>query len=78
VNQNSLYQQLRSHLAYLRLGAAAEAECEAGVSPRVAPFADLRDVGALLQRAGLALPAGGPRAARSAAPPAAAAGATDM
>ena len=32
--------------------AAAEAECEAGVSPRVAPFADLRDVGALLQRAG--------------------------
>ena len=27
-----------------------------GVSPRVAPFADLRDVGALLQRAGLALP----------------------
>ena len=36
--------------------AAAEAECEGGVSPRVAPFADLRDVGALLQRAGLALP----------------------
>ncbi|MFH0300462.1 methyltransferase domain-containing protein [Bradyrhizobium sp. 31Argb] len=36
--------------------AAAEAECESGVSPRVAPFADLRDVGALLQRAGLALP----------------------
>jgi SAM-dependent methyltransferase len=36
--------------------AAAEAECEAGVSPRVAPFADLRDVGALLQRAGFALP----------------------
>src|SRR5450631_1965351 len=32
--------------------AAAEAECEGGVSPRVAPFADLRDVGALLQRAG--------------------------
>src|SRR5882757_9856916 len=31
--------------------AAAEAECEGGVSPRVAPFADLRDVGALLQRA---------------------------
>jgi hypothetical protein len=26
------------------------------VSPRVAPFADLRDVGALLQRAGFALP----------------------
>jgi SAM-dependent methyltransferase len=36
--------------------AAAEAECESGVSPRVAPFADLRDVGNLLQRAGLALP----------------------
>ena len=36
--------------------AAAEAELESGVSPRIAPFADLRDVGALLQRAGLALP----------------------
>ena len=36
--------------------AAAEAECEGGVSPRVAPFADLRDVGALLQRTGFALP----------------------
>ena len=36
--------------------AAAEAELEGGVSPRVAPFADLRDVGALLQRAGFALP----------------------
>jgi SAM-dependent methyltransferase len=36
--------------------AAAEAECEGGVSPRVAPFADLRDLGHLLQRAGLALP----------------------
>jgi SAM-dependent methyltransferase len=36
--------------------AAAEAECEGGVSPRVAPFADLRDVGVLLQRAGFALP----------------------
>jgi SAM-dependent methyltransferase len=36
--------------------AAAETECEGGVSPRVAPFADLRDVGALLQRAGFALP----------------------
>jgi SAM-dependent methyltransferase len=35
--------------------AAAEAELEGGVSPRVAPFADLRDIGALLQRAGLAL-----------------------
>ncbi|UWU96190.1 class I SAM-dependent methyltransferase [Bradyrhizobium sp. CB1015] len=36
--------------------AAAEAECEGGVSPRVAPFSDLRDIGALLQRAGFALP----------------------
>jgi len=36
--------------------AAAEAELEGGVSPRVAPFADLRDIGALLQRVGLALP----------------------
>jgi SAM-dependent methyltransferase len=36
--------------------AAAEAEVEGGVSPRVAPFADLRDMGALLQRAGFALP----------------------
>jgi SAM-dependent methyltransferase len=36
--------------------AAAEAECEGGVSPRVAPFTDLRDVGSLLQRVGLALP----------------------
>jgi SAM-dependent methyltransferase len=36
--------------------AAAEAECEGGMSPRVAPFADLRDIGALLQRAGFALP----------------------
>ena len=36
--------------------AAAEAELEGGVSPRVAPFADLRDIGALLQRADLALP----------------------
>jgi SAM-dependent methyltransferase len=36
--------------------AAAETECEGGVSPRVAPFADLRDIGGLLQRAGFALP----------------------
>jgi SAM-dependent methyltransferase len=36
--------------------AAAEAELEGGVSPRVAPFTDLRDAGSLLQRAGLALP----------------------
>ena len=36
--------------------AAAETEMEGGLSPRVAPFADLRDLGALLQRAGFALP----------------------
>ena len=36
--------------------ATAEAEQEGGVSPRVAPFAELRDAGALLQRAGFALP----------------------
>jgi len=36
--------------------AAAEAEIENGISPRVAPFADLRELGALLQRAGFALP----------------------
>jgi SAM-dependent methyltransferase len=36
--------------------AAAESEIEGGVSPRVAPFADLRQLGALLQRAGFALP----------------------
>jgi len=36
--------------------AAAESEIEDGISPRVAPFADLRDLGALLQRAGFALP----------------------
>jgi len=36
--------------------AEAEADVEGGVSPRVAPFADLRDLGALLQRAGFALP----------------------
>lgn len=34
----------------------AEAEIEGGASPRVAPFAELRDAGALLQRAGFALP----------------------
>jgi SAM-dependent methyltransferase len=35
---------------------AAEAELEGGASPRVAPFADVRDLGGLLQRAGFALP----------------------
>jgi SAM-dependent methyltransferase len=36
--------------------ATAEEELTSGISPRVAPFADVRDLGALLQRAGLALP----------------------
>ncbi len=36
--------------------AEAESEIEGGASPRVAPFADLRQFGALLQRAGFALP----------------------
>ena len=36
--------------------ALAEDEIDGGVSPRVAPFADVRDYGALLQRAGFALP----------------------
>ncbi len=36
--------------------AAAEAEITGGASPRVAPFSDLRTAGALLQRAGFALP----------------------
>lgn len=35
---------------------AAEVELNNGASPRVAPFADVRDIGALLQRAGFALP----------------------
>lgn len=35
---------------------AAESELHGGASPRVIPFADVRDVGALLQRAGFALP----------------------
>src|SRR5690606_39844301 len=30
----------------------AEAEVEGGASPRIAPFADVRDFGSLLQRAG--------------------------
>jgi len=34
----------------------AELEIEGGASPRVSPFADLRDLGALLQRAGFAEP----------------------
>ncbi len=34
----------------------AEAEVEGGVSPRVSPMAEVRDLGGLLQRAGFALP----------------------
>lgn len=34
----------------------AESEVSGGVSPRISPFADVRDVGGLLQRAGFALP----------------------
>jgi SAM-dependent methyltransferase len=36
--------------------AHAEIATRGGVSPRVAPFADVRDLGSLLQRAGFALP----------------------
>ena len=35
---------------------AAETELYGGASPRVIPFTDVRDAGALLQRAGFALP----------------------
>lgn len=35
---------------------AAETELTGGAAPRVAPFTDVRDAGALLQRAGFALP----------------------
>jgi SAM-dependent methyltransferase len=42
--------QLRQALA------AAESEVEGGLSPRVSPFADLRDAAGLMQRAGFALP----------------------
>ncbi len=36
--------------------AQAEIKIDGGLSPRVFPFADIRDAGALLQRAGFALP----------------------
>jgi len=36
--------------------AEAETRVEGGISPRVAPMAEIRDLGALLQRAGFALP----------------------
>ncbi|HEY3638689.1 MAG TPA: methyltransferase domain-containing protein [Rhizomicrobium sp.] len=39
-----------------RAFAAGESEVSGGVSPRVSPFADVRDAGALLQRAGFAGP----------------------
>jgi SAM-dependent methyltransferase len=42
--------ELRSALAQ------AEVEIAGGASPRVSPFVDVRDMGALLQRAGFALP----------------------
>jgi SAM-dependent methyltransferase len=46
-----------STLAELRTAfLVAEEEMEGGASPRVAPFADVRDLGALLQRAQFALP----------------------
>ncbi|ODT13851.1 MAG: SAM-dependent methyltransferase [Kaistia sp. SCN 65-12] len=35
---------------------AAESDIRGGAAPRVAPFADIRDIGGLLQRAGFALP----------------------
>ncbi len=44
-------------LAELRSALAeAEARLSGGLAPRVAPMADIRDLGALLQRAGLAMP----------------------
>jgi SAM-dependent methyltransferase len=36
--------------------AAAEVELTGGISPRIIPFMEVRDLGGLLQRAGLALP----------------------
>jgi SAM-dependent methyltransferase len=36
--------------------AAGESDLRGGISPRVAPLADMRDLGALLQRAGFAMP----------------------
>lgn len=43
-------QELREALLH------AETELSGGAAPRVSPFADIRDVGGLLQRAGFALP----------------------
>lgn len=36
--------------------AQAEMQCEGGLSPRIAPFTDIKDAGALLQRAGFERP----------------------
>ena len=36
--------------------AEAELELDGGISPRISPFADVRDLGGLMQRAGFALP----------------------
>ena len=36
--------------------AQAESEITGGITPRIAPFADVRDLGALLQRAGFTMP----------------------
>ncbi|KQR75636.1 SAM-dependent methyltransferase [Rhizobium sp. Leaf384] len=47
---NGTLQELREVLL------AAESEITGGASPRVVPFADVRDIGGLLQRAGFALP----------------------
>ncbi len=47
---NGTLQELRDVLL------ATEVELLGGASPRVIPFADVRDIGALLQRAGFALP----------------------
>ncbi|MBO0734642.1 MAG: methyltransferase domain-containing protein [Methylocapsa sp.] len=46
----STLQELRTSLAH------AEMQIWGGISPRVAPCADVRDLGGLLQRAGFALP----------------------
>ena len=46
-----------SSLAELRQAfGEAEIDVEGGLSPRVSPFVDVRDLGGLLQRAGFALP----------------------
>lgn len=49
IGGNSLFELRESLLA-------AEAELVGGAHPRIIPFADVRDIGGLLQRAGFALP----------------------